>query len=187
MRKPKSILRNNEGAAIIEFAIVGPALFLLIVGFIELGIIFFINCALEGATNIGSRIGKTGFTTGNTDRETYIRNQVNFLSGGFLTPANLNISILSYNSFANIGQPEPCISPPTAPCSGTPGVNFVDVNGNGVFDMDQGATNAGGAGAVVLYTVSYPWHLFTPMMSTLIGNGGIYNITSVAAVRNEQF
>jgi hypothetical protein len=187
MRLPRVFVKNQDGVAIIEFAIVGPALFLLLIGFIEFGLIFFVNSVLEGATNVGSRIGKTGFTTANTSREDYIRSQVVSLSGGFLDANSIQISILSYNSFANIGQPEPCISPPTAPCPGTPGVNFSDINGNGVFDIDQGATNAGGAGAVVLYTVTYPWRIFTPLMSGIIGTGGIYNISAVAAVRNEQF
>lgn len=187
MRPNRSFATNNDGVAIIEFAIVAPALFLLLIGFIEFGLIFFTNSVLEGATNVGSRIGKTGFTQANQNRETYIRNQINSLSGGFLNQNDLQITILSYNSFANVGQPEPCISPPTPPCPGTPGVNFADVNGNGTFDIDQGATNAGGAGAVVIYTVTYPWQIFTPLMSALIGTGGIYNITAVAAVRNEQF
>ncbi len=187
MLRKRSLKANQDGVAMIEFAVVAPALFLILMGFIELGLIFFINTALEGATNVGSRIGKTGFTTLNTSREAYIRTQVNTFSGGFLNPALLKITILSYNSFSNIGQPEPCISPPVAPCPGVPGVNFVDVNGNGVFDIDQGATNAGGAGAVVVYTVSYPWKLFTPLMSAFIGSGGTYNITATTTVRNEQF
>jgi hypothetical protein len=31
-----------------------------VIGFIEFGLIFFVNSVLEGATNVGSRIGKTG-------------------------------------------------------------------------------------------------------------------------------
>lgn len=183
----RSFRKNSDGAAIIEFAIVAPALFLMLTGLIELGMILFTQGVMEGATNIGSRIGKTGFTTGGQTRESYIRSEVLRLSGGYLSPGSLNISILTYNSFSNIGKPEPCIVPANPPCNGAPGVNFVDINGNGTWDQDQGAASAGGAGSVVLYRVSYPWRLFTPIMSGLLGTGGIYNITAVAAVRNEQF
>ncbi|MBY0407347.1 MAG: pilus assembly protein, partial [Rickettsiales bacterium] len=161
-------------------------LFLILAGIIELGLILFTQSALEGATNVGARIGKTGFTTNGLPREQYIRNEIMRLTGGFLNPANLTISILSYNSFNTVGQPEPCISPPTAPCPGAAGVNFVDVNGNGTFDQDQGRSSAGGSGAVVLYRATYAWRLFTPVMAQAIGTGGIYTITAVAAVRNEQ-
>lgn len=181
----RHFLKNNQGTTIIEFAVIAPLLFLLLAGIMELGLIMFTNSALEGATNIGSRIGKTGFTTGGQSRENYIRNEIRRLTGGFLNPAQLDISILSYSSFSNIGQPEPCILPPTAPCPGAAGINFVDVNGNGMFDQDQGRTSAGGSGSVVLYRTSYPWRLFTPIMSTLLGTDGVYTITAVAAVRNE--
>jgi len=187
MRHFRLLKQNQSGVAIIEFAVVAPALFLLLIGFIELGLILFTTAVLEGATTGGSRIGKTGFTSQNLSREAYIRDRINFLSGGFLNPAQLNISILSYNNFNNVGQPEPCILPPGGPCPGIPGVNFVDVNGNGTWDQDQGKATAGGAGSVVLYRVTYPWALFTPIMSSLLGTGGIYNITAIAAVRNEQF
>jgi len=182
----RNIIRNNDGNTIIEFAVVAPMLFLLLMGIIEFGLIYFTNSAMEGATNIGSRIGKTGFTTGGVNREAYIRSEINRLSGGFLNSSKLKISILSYSSFSNIGQPEPCISPPKAPCPGRPGINFTDINGNGTWDIDQGSANAGGAGAIVLYSSTYPWSLFTPLISSFLGRGGIYTITATTAVRNEQ-
>jgi Flp pilus assembly protein TadG len=186
MRSPTSFLRCKDGATIIEFALIAPMLFLLLAGIIELGLILFTTSAMEGATNIGARIGKTGFTTGGLSREQYIRNEIQRLTGGFLNAASLNISILSYSSFANVGQPEPCLAPPTPPCPGAPGVNYVDVNGNGTFDTDQGRATAGGSGSIVLYRTTYAWRLFTPIMAQLLGTNGMYTITAVAAVRNEQ-
>lgn len=182
----RPFLKNNNGSTIIEFAVVAPALFLLLTGIIEIGLILFTNSAMEGATNVGARIGTTGFTTGGLTREDYIRSEIQRMTGGFLNPTLLDISILSYSSFSNIGKPEPCIAPPTAPCPGAAGVNFVDVNGNGSFDTDQGRSSAGGAGSIVLYRATYPWHVFTPLMSSFLGTGGIYTITAVSAVRNEQ-
>ncbi len=182
----RKFLKQTEGATIIEFAVIAPVLFLMLMGILEMGLILFTTSAMEGATNVGSRIGKTGFTTGGLSRENYIRAQIQKLTGGFLNPALLDISILSYSSFSNVGKPEPCIAPPVAPCPGVAGVNFVDVNGNGTWDQDQGAASAGGSGSIVLYRVTYPWHLFTPVMASLLGTGGVYTITAVSAVRNEQ-
>jgi len=158
MRLFRPIRKNNEGAAIIEFAIVAPALFLVLVGFIELGLILFTTSVLEGATNVGARIGSTGYTTQNLDRSAYIINQINSLSGGFLNPALLQVSIASYTGFSVIGNP---------------------ANSTG--------TTGGYGGNVVVYTVTYPWTLFTPLMGNLLGTGGVYTITAVALVRNEQF
>lgn len=185
--KNRNFLTHHEGTAIIEFAIVAPLLFLLLAGIIELGLILFATSAIEGATNVGARIGQTGFSSSGMSREDYIRSEVRRLTGGLISPSSLSISILSYSSFANIGQPEPCISPASPPCPGVAGVNFMDINGNTQWDADQGSASAGGSGSVVLYRVSYPWRLFTPLMSRVIGSGGILTITATSAVRNEEF
>jgi Flp pilus assembly protein TadG len=177
----KSLVRRAEGATIIEFAIVAPVLFLLLMGMIELGIIFFTQSVIESATNIGARIGKTGFEPTPGSRETFIRDNIVRLSGGYLNPGDLEISILSYVDFTRIGQPETCNNPPTC-------TSFDDVNGNGILDADQGAGGPGGNGSIVLYTVSYPWPVFTPLLRPIIADAtGHINLSAVATVRNEPF
>lgn len=185
-RKPLSLRRNVEGSAVIEFALITPLLFLLLAGIMEISMVMFTYSVLEGATNVGSRIGKTGFSSGGMTREQYILSEIQRLSYGLLDPTKIDLSIRSYDNFDNVGKPEPCISPPTG-CSGTAGVNFVDVNGNGVWDQDMGRTNSGGTGAVVVYRVTYPWKLSIPMIGHMMGAtaGNTINITAVATVRNE--
>lgn len=184
--RKKTISTSQHGNVALEFAMLAPVLFLLMMAIIEFGLILVVNIALEGATNIGSRLGKTGYTENNLTREAYIRQEITRFSGGFIKPANLVIEVLSYSDFDKIGQPEPCITP--SPCSGQPGVNFTDVNGNGRWDQDMGAASAGGGGQVALYRVRYPWRVATPGLATVLGaQNGIYTITSVATVRNEPF
>lgn len=180
-------LRSAHGGSIIEFAIVAPVLFLLLIGFIELGMIFFTYSVMEGATGINSRTGKTGFPTYNTapERTQLIRDRIRQFSFGYIDNSNLVITVLAYRSFENVGQPEPCV-PPTdpAPCVG----GFNDINGNGQWDADQGRADAGGSGEVVVYRVTYPWQIFTPLMSNLLGDAqGKITLTAAATVRNERF
>jgi hypothetical protein len=184
---PKPRLASCQGGVTaIEFAIVTPILFLLLMAMIEFSLIFFTYAALEGATGVGARLGKTGFMPQGVNRETYIRNEIQRLTNGWLDDNLVTITILSYNNFGNIGQPEPCISPNRPPCPGMPEVNFVDINGNGQWDEDQGQTNAGGPGAIVVYRVSYPWQIFTPIFRQAFGQGQII-LTAVTTVRNERF
>lgn len=180
----------RDGAAVIEFAIVAPVLFLFLIGILELGLVFFTYSVLEGATSVGARTGKTGFALEGYTREQYIREQVINLSGGFLDSRRLNISILSYDNFGEIGQPEPCIDPPTPPCPGVPGVNFIDINGNGTWDEDRGKFGPGLQSEVVVYKVSYPWDIFTPLISVIVSGGdsdGVVDISAIATIRNERF
>lgn len=184
---PPSLTRCTRGATIVEFAIVAPVLFLLIMGILEFGLIFFTTTVLEGATNVGARIGKTGYTAAGS-REDYIRSEIVRLSGGYLDPDLIDIRILSYDAFDNVSQPEPCLTDKCRDSDGAPGVDYVDVNGNSSWDSDMGVAGAGAAGAVVLYRVTYPWKLVTPLFSTMIGDHrGNFDITAIATVRNEPF
>jgi hypothetical protein len=77
------------------------------------------------------------------------------------------------------------VSPINPPCNGTPSVNFIDINGNGSWDADMGQAGLGNPGDVVVYTVSYPWPIVTPIISAIIGS--TYTITTRTVVRNEPY
>jgi len=184
--KKNNLSYNNAGSTVIEFAVLAPLLCLILVGTVETGLVLFTNAVLEGATSSASRVGKAGFAPVGQTREQFIRSRILQLAGSYLNPSKLTVTTLSYTSFANVGKPEPCITP--TPCPGTPGVNFTDVNGNGTWDQDMGKANAGGSGDVVVYRVSYPWPLFTPLMRNVLGGSdGTITLTAVTTVRNEAF
>jgi Flp pilus assembly protein TadG len=187
-RRIFSMIRDSDGATVIEYAIILPVLLLLIMGIIEYNTMMYASAVLEGSTIAAAREGATGYVAaGQPSRQAYIYSLVQQHSAGLLNPASLAISSKSYAAFNDIGQPEPCISPPTPPCPGTPGVNFVDVNGNGTWDQDQGAAGLGGAGDIVVYTVTYPWPIYTPILRPFLGTGGTFTLTSSSVVKNEPY
>lgn len=181
----RSWLRNESGIATLEFAMITPVLLLLLMGIIELSMIMFTTAVMESATNITSRLGKTGYTESGVTREQEIINSIENRTAGLLDPALITIDTKVYTDFSDVGQPEPCLDPTTAPCPGTPDVNFVDINGNGSWDADMAQAGLGQAGDVVVYTVSYPWPVMTPLISNIIGNP--FTITVRSVVRNEPF
>jgi hypothetical protein len=181
------LFRCRRGVTMIEFALIAPVLFLLIMGIIEFALVMYVSAILEGATSSGSRFGKTGFAPAGQSAEQYIRTEIQRLAGGFIDLNKLTITILAYDTFSNVGQAEPCF---TALCgSGASGVDYKDVNGNGHRDLDMGkADDPGAGGEVVLYRVSYPWPLFTPLIRNFLGDAnGNYVVTTIATVRNEPF
>lgn len=182
----KPFVLSTKGAVAVEFAVVAPVFFMVLIALFELSLIFFTYTVLEGSAARGSRAGITGYKGAGGNRAQYIRNQILSLSAGYLNPANVNITILSYSTFSNVGQPEPCIPAGPPPCPGPiPGVNFIDVNGNGVWDADQGRSGAGRGGEIVSYKVEYAWPVITPLMGYVIGNP--FLITAYATVKNEGF
>jgi len=177
--------KNEEGITSIEFALIAPVFLLMVMGIIEFSMIMFTSVVMESATNTTARLGKTGYIPAGSTRQQEIINNVDAKTAGLLDPAKITISTEVYSNFNNVGQPEPCISPATPPCPGTPGVNFVDINGNGKWDSDMGAAGLGNPGDVVVYTVSYPWSIVTPIVSAIIGS--TFMITARTVVRNEPY
>ena len=144
----------------VEFAIITPVLLLIIMGIIEFSLIMFTWTVMENATANTARLGKTGYyPNGMTQQQAIIQNVQNH-TAGLLDPTKITLTALSYSDFSEIGQPEPCI---TVRCgAGQAGVDYDDINGNKQWDSDMGAAGYGGAGDVVVYTVSYPWPIQTP-------------------------
>lgn len=176
---------SESGITSVEFAIIAPVFLLMIMGIIEFALIMFTSSVMESATNNTARLGKTGYIVPGITRMQTIVNNVAARTAGLLDPTQITVSSTVYSNFNDIGQPEPCVSPVTPPCPGVATVNFVDVNGNGTWDSDMGQAGLGNPGDVVVYTVSYPWRVVTPLINVITGT--TINITTRTVVRNEPY
>ena len=175
-----------RGTTAIEFAIIAPVLMLLMMGIIEFALIMFTMSSLESATAISSRLGKTGYTQSGLSRQDTILQSIQANAGSMIDTTKLVITSNYYQEFDQIGQAEP-FTDTNHNGIHDPGEPYTDVNGNGQWDADMGLAGYGGANAVVVYTISYPWAIITPIMREIIGTGGIYTITTHAVVKNEPY
>jgi hypothetical protein len=182
---PGTFFRRQDGATAIEFAFVAPVLALILSGIVELSMIMYTTAVMEGATTISSRLGKTGFSTTSESRQDMIYDMIRDQCGALIDMSKVTITTLSYGSFDNVGKPEPYTD---SNHNGhyDIGEPYTDVNGNGEWDADMGASGVGGADDVVLYRVTYPWPILTPLMSIFFTNGA-YTITSSVLVKNEPY
>lgn len=179
------LLRERSGVTALEFAFIAPVLMLMMMGIVEFSLIMFSMAAMESATIITARLGKTGYVAPNTTRDQMIRDNIKNRTAGLLNPNLIDITYKVYSNFDKVGQPEPCIIPSAPPCPGTAGTNFSDINGNGQWDSDMGAAGLGNAGDVVVYTIVYPWPVMTPGVGVITGNP--FNIIVRTVVRNEPY
>lgn len=182
----RSLLRDASGATAVEFAIVAPVLFLLMMGILEFGIIFAADIVLKNATSDAARTGRTGFVADGSNQEDTILRFVREQAGIFMNPDDIAVESAAYAGFDQLRKPEPFVD---ADKDGVrdDGENFTDVNGNGKWDADQGRAGYGGANEVVIYTVSYPWHVVTPLISNLVGHDGVITLAATAVVQNEPY
>jgi len=178
--------RQEDGATALEFAVVSPALFLLVIGVMEAALIMTAQLVMEAATFSASRVGKTGYLEANQTQEETIRAEIGRLGSLLLDTSRIEVSSTSYEDFSNVGQPEPFID---ANNNGSrdDGENYTDVNGNGEFDLDQGSAGYGAGREIVVYTMDYDWRLFTPLISSFFGSDGEVRLSARTVVKNEPF
>jgi Flp pilus assembly protein TadG len=177
----------NKGSAAIEFAMVAPVFFLILMATIESGVMFFAQSALQNAVNDAARLVRTG------------------QSACFSRDVNNNCQAMSADQFRNQVCTE--VIALLQACN-------KDVNGNSDLQFDvsaypngfTGATNSspldpnqdlpnltafniGGACDVVLVRAFYRWPVFTPGLAYLLANmrGQNHLLATAAAFRNEPY
>lgn len=182
----RSLLPDERGAAVLEFAILAPFLAALLVGLFEFSLFLTAEFLLESAVAEAARFGITGRTVGADDREAAIRAVLERRGGALLRVEQLELETLVYPDFASIGEPEPWVDE-NGNGAYDPGEPWSDLNGNGQWDADMGVVGLGGPNAVVLYRATYPWRFVTPLVRAFFPPDGTLRMTATMAVRNEPF
>jgi Flp pilus assembly pilin Flp len=187
-RQLRRFARSNDGAAALEFALVLPPLCLILVGMFEMSMLMFTQASMEGALREAARFGMTGSVSDPAERQDQILAIIDKDTFGMLEDPT--ISFLIYPAFSDVGDPEQ-FTDNSIPKNGTyeAGIDGFtpaqDINGNGVWDGDQGKAGVGAAEQIVQYTVEYDWHVITPFMAPVFGNNGKVHLKASIVLRNE--
>ncbi len=179
----KSFIRDSQGIAALEFALIAPVFILMLTGIIEFSLVMFASSVIEGATAYSARYGKTGYTASGSTRQQQIISAVSTRSAGLLDPTKITVTTTVYPSFNSISQEEPYID---SNHNGTynVGESYTDINHNSQWDS-TGVAGLGNANDVVVYTVNYPWTVYTPIIANFLG--GTMWLSSRTVVKNEPY
>ncbi len=180
----KTFLRDNRGVTAIEFAMIAPVFFLMLFGIIELSLVMFVSSTMEGAVDASGRYGKTGYVAAGSTRQQQIIATIASKTTGLLDPTKITVTTTIYPSFDSVNKPE-SYTDTNHNGAYNIGEPFVDSNSNGQWDADMGVAGLGNGNDVVVYTVSYPWKINTPIVAHFLG--GTLNITSRTVVKNEPY
>lgn len=177
------LLTDTGGIAAMEFALVFPVLFLLLLGVVEMGFVMMIDASLERAVRDASRYGITGATPDGATRAERIREMVEERVARWLdNPNQITLDTRVYGAFDNIGEPEPFTD---LNDNGTrdAGEPYDDLNGDGVWNSDMGAAGEGGREEIVVYTVEFS----RPTVTGILSLAGIdrYDFSRRVVVQNE--
>lgn len=154
---------SRGGTVTLEFALLAAPFFLLMMGVIELCLMLGAQQLLESAAYNTSRLAKTGYSaSGQTQSQTVSQLLTNLLS--------------SYGALIDTSKVT---------------VTETSYSSFAASSVGGGTTGYGTQQQIVVYTVSYAWPLFTPMMCTAFGSacktGNVVNLTSMIVVRNEPY
>lgn len=181
----RRLLRDDGGATAIEFALIALALIYFMVGIVEFSVAMTVGNSLEAATNMSSRLGKTGYVDEEAEltQEETIYEEIERRVGPLIDMEKLKITHEVFNDFESLTSPDILKDENEDGDTDDPG-EWTDVDGDGFKD---GADGVGTSGNIVVYRISYPWEVMTPVMGKILGDGGIINLTAYSVVKNEPY
>lgn len=144
--------RGDDAATAVEFALIAFPFIYLLVGIVELSIMFAAMSTLDSATNDAARLIRTGQvqqTSGDPQQmfEELLCSKVS----GFLPCANIKYEVITMSGFSDFAS-----YPAT-----------FDENG----DLDSAGFNPGSVDDVVLIRTAYRYPLLTPLLGAAFADG----------------
>lgn len=176
--------RDERGTTAIEFAIIAIPLFYFIFGIIEFALAMTVSNSLEAATNLSSRVGKTGYVDIQAlkTQEQTIMDEVERRVGPLIDVTKLRMTHKVYNDFQSLTLPDILDDKNGDGDTDDPG-EWTDVDGDGFKD---GSDGVGESGNLVVYRITYPWEIFTPLIGQFAKNG-VINLAAYSVVKNEPY
>ncbi|MGH7947712.1 MAG: TadE/TadG family type IV pilus assembly protein, partial [Candidatus Binataceae bacterium] len=141
--------RDDRGATAIEFAFIALGLIYFMIGIVEFSMAMTVGNSLEAATNLSSRLGKTGYVDEehDLDQEDTIRAEIERRVGPMIDMAKLQITNEVYNDFTSLNNPD-ILEDKNDDGDTDDAGEWTDVDGDGFKD---GAEGVGSAGNLVIY------------------------------------
>jgi Flp pilus assembly pilin Flp len=181
-RRLRDLWRNQRGTTAIEFGFVALPVIYLMVGVVEFSVAMTVANSLEAATNLSSRLGKTGYVADQMTQKATIEAEIKRRVGPLIDMDKLEIKTTAYKDFEDLDVQEPWND---ANADGVPQTGeYTDTNGNNFCD---GCSGLGSGENVAIYTITYPWKIMTPLIGAIVGEDGIITLTAYSVVKNEPF
>lgn len=156
----RTLLSDERGATLVEFAILLPVLLALLMGLMDLCYQAYVQAVLEGAVQKAAR-DATIEAADTTTIDTRVTNTIRQVAG----KATVIPSRLFYASFSLI-KPE-AFEDKNSNGKYDAGECFYDVNDNDQWDLDPGRAGQGGASDVTIYRVSVRYTRLFPLAGLL--------------------
>lgn len=163
VRLARRLIRQQEGAAAVEFALVAIPFLALLFAILQTALVFFAGQVLESATAEASRLILTGqaqttdFKTGAASPTGYsaddFKNAVCAHIFGLFSCSGIYVNVQTYSSFSGVNTTSTPVT-------------------NGQFDSNKLAYNPGGPGCIEAVSVYYQWPIVISLLGDNLSNLG---------------
>lgn len=154
--------KNNQGSTAVEFALIGVPFLLMIIGIIEMAMMFTSQSLLEASTNSAARQVRTGAVQQGGGEELFRDTLCDFSS--VLIPCDdVQYQVVAMDDFESVDD-------------------FPNPNFNEDGDLQDEQFDAGGSSDVVMIRVAYKYPIKTPMMQLMLTNNNDSNRIMLSTV-----
>lgn len=177
----RRLRRDERGVTLVEFGLVSPVLILMLMALIDLGFRSYVGMQLQGTLDQAARKVTVGSVSAST-----VNSFVQQRMTAIIRTATVAVTEKNYDNFSRVGKPEP-ITTDIAPI-GTynKGDCFLDLNGNGTWDSDSGASGSGGGDDIVYYTATVSFPALMPL-GRLLGWPTTETVSATMMMRNQPY
>jgi len=169
----RRLIACASGATAVEFAFIAMPFFMLLIGILELGLMFMASTTINAAAVAEARLVRTGQfqasgAVSQNDFKTALCNNMSWISTADCM-ANMSLDVRTFPTFSSISVPPPVV--------------------NGVLDTAQLKFDPGQSCDIVLVRVFYPWTLLAPVLEPGLPDLGSNKklLTTAVAFRNENW
>ncbi len=182
---------DEQGATIVEFALILTPMLLLVMGGFELAYESYLRAAMQGAVSDAARRASVEDPVFAQDGDTLaeqVEEAIREAAAPIAPDAEVSVTQTSYFEFSDVGNPELLMTDNND--DGTydeaDGDCFEDANANGEFDTDSAADGRGASDDVVFYRAEITAARLLPV-EAFTGFDDEFTITLETAIRNQPF
>jgi Flp pilus assembly protein TadG len=166
--------RNKRAATAVEFALIAMPFVMLLIGIVEVALVFMVATALESATDVAARQIRIGTLQSQSTAataasfKTTVCNNMVWLSS--TCASNLEVDVRTFTQFQSVALPNP-------------------ISSGALLPQSQLQFSLGGPGSIVLVRTYLPWPLIAPLLIEMAAqtSGGQIIVTSTTTFRNEPY
>lgn len=156
-RKYRKFKSDEEGMALLEFALIAPVFLFMLMGMFDVGYSMYLRAALDGAVQQAGR--SSSLENGESSQDAIDLKLIKSIRAIAPNAKVVEQSRRSYNKF-RINEPFTDDNQDGICNDGEP---FIDENSNGEWDEDGGSDGFGGPKDIVIYTVKIQYRDLLPL------------------------